>query len=73
MPWQGGYLALAGAYGYVPATVWSSAYGEEWTLEPAMTEGWPYLYQFVAAPSNLAAVHGPGPDGEDALTILLRQ
>ena len=73
VPWQGGYLALAGAYGYVPATVWSSADGEEWTEEPAMTEGWPYLDQLVAAPSYLAAVHGPGPDGEDALTILLRQ
>ena len=70
--WRGRYLALAGN-GYVPARIWSSADGREWTPEPAMTEGWPYLYQLVLVPSNLAAVHGGGPGGDDpkAGTILL--
>lgn len=73
--WQGKYLALARGSGYSPAAVWSSPDGEEWTPEPAVTEGWPYLEQLVVAPSNLAAVHGSGPDGDDpyARTILLRE
>lgn len=72
--WQGRYLALAGD-GNRPAAIWSSADGEEWALEPAMTEGWPYIEQLVVAPSNLAAVVGSGPDGDDpdGRTLLLRE
>ncbi|HET9853255.1 MAG TPA: hypothetical protein VFP56_12240 [Candidatus Limnocylindrales bacterium] len=72
--WQGRYLALAGD-GYRPAAIWSSADGEEWALEPTMTEGWPYIEQLVVAPSNLAAVLGSGPDGDDPYgrTLLLRE
>ena len=74
MRWQDDYLALAGD-GSRPAAIWSSPDGEHWTLEPSMTEGWPYIHQLVVTPSGLAAVLASGPDGEDPSggTILLRE
>jgi len=72
--WRGGFLALAGE-GTLPAAVWSSVDGDQWTRELAMTEGWPYLQSLVVTASGLAAVHGSGPDDEDPyrLTVLVHE